>query len=1588
MAVRITFKRSSIFNKRPNADLLDPGEIALNTNSLSPGLFFEADNNSVVKVGPTAVGLVPPTPLPSLGEMFFDEGDGTLKIGTIDPETAAQVWKDISTPYLGGTNGYVVFVAPEFPNASDAIANDGQAVPFKTLNRAVIEVAKSSIVQLNENDAGRNSRYTIVVAHGLTPVYNGPGLPLPVDTNAPDIPEFNVDFQSETPDPPTPLVLQQFNSVTGGLIVPRGTSIVGMDLRKVQLRPSYVPTYTNPVTGEGTTQPKSAILKWTGNSIVEQLSFRDKVENITISDFKTGQAGEGIFVSSRPHCLGFNDKVLLAWAPGTSQRTATGSASAVGNYYYAYPVGVNEFYLSYTNMVTNQANFIESSQLPASPQNIGFYGTCVWDIYSHNRLSSLYPATKTELDEFYEKVQLAFPVTFTGKANQAEVINPGETEIVAPIKTGAGESLLSNTTENTSPYCYNVSLRSNYGLCGLEQDGNLVTGFRSALATQFTVCSLQNDPAAYEIYTTVQDPVTLESLTAWYPLGYAAWATLPAAVRPSQPSLVPKAAQLELLNKTEIINIRYQYSDFINSEGFSYGIPDPETDFRHFAVRSSNGAYIQVDSGWTIGTAVGFWAVNGGRMTVSNSASNFTQIALRSEGFRGIGSLGLDQIDPADNNFVVAGIRMPQKLTPEDTQNYALYDIGPNILEVRNSSDTVQELEIGAGFQPINIQPFSLAPNTRVYVRIANGILSAAFINDGLPTVKALPDGRAVLRVRAIDSSFPVGSLATNPQMEDWSSPYIRRWNDPRNIGDSSYSLILNNTSEGHRDPSVGSVLRLNQGLTGSNSPLRPGVQFDPAATGGWGRLFQVAYSETSYRGNAPQLNEVMLNRNGSTSYYTALSLGDVGRPWLQDFDTSHGEYVTYSNRNWYAASNDEWKSVYFNDELIPITEKKLPPGQFNSAWAVSASSELLTPVEKAYQGKYAPDPRKELYKTGMYYRGNTLQTVNYGFDLFWNEDDGSPSFGLLDYKVPTAVQTTTTEIVAPLDTVIPVVSTDKFPNPFTTFSVVAIQNSAEAGVVEYCQLLKVDPVNETITVSRGYYGTERKKDWPAGSTVTVQGPQSFITPDKYDLDWNPSKEAMIRFLQVMGYSDTFISKLLGPRIESFRNQAIGTFTEKPTDGYALSTGFWPVCFAQPSQLNSLSHSLHSVGRLFYSKGLPPFLKNEITTKQYYDYISTEVWGGTLLLTGGDELGNLPTSGELTQTGTGRPYDTYSSEITDYTRTDTGGAGDSSGGGGGGGTVSAIYTGVGLSGGPIITQGTINLLPPQQGNIGGVKAGANVTIDPDGTINAEGGGGGGTITSITFTNGLSGGTVTASGTVGINAGTGLSIDANNNLNVKPGSTSEIGGVKAGTAITISTEGAVSVLPPAGPVIGGVKQGDGVTIAVDGTISVNNTPSAGIVLIDDFSTQFNGTRTQFALTVAGKPYTPTNSESVLITVGNIVQPTPAAYTIAGSTITFSSPPPAGLAFYGVGLNGTVQSLLTAGINILKLDDISAGFNGTATQFTLKVNGTPYTPTASYYAYISIGGIVQQTPEAYDVVGSTITFTSAPPADATFYGIAFG
>jgi hypothetical protein len=88
----------------------------------------------------------------------------------------------------------------------------------------------------------------------------------------------------------------------------------------------------------------------------------------------------------------------------------------------------------------------------------------------------------------------------------------------------------------------------------------------------------------------------------------------------------------------------------------------------------------------------------------------------------------------------------------------------------------------------------------------------------------------------------------------------------------------------------------------------------------------------------------------------------------------------------------------------------------------------------------------------------------------------------------------------------------------------------------------------------------------------------------------------------------------------------------------------------------------------------------------------------------------------------------------------------------------------------------------------------------------------------------------------------------------------------------------------------------------------------------------------------------------------------------------------MSYVGRGLNQT-------GGQYRKLDDISSGFDGDATGFSLTVDNLEVTPTAQNLM-ISINGVIQDPGTAFTVVGSTITFTGAPASSSDFFGVVMG
>jgi alpha-tubulin suppressor-like RCC1 family protein len=116
----------------------------------------------------------------------------------------------------------------------------------------------------------------------------------------------------------------------------------------------------------------------------------------------------------------------------------------------------------------------------------------------------------------------------------------------------------------------------------------------------------------------------------------------------------------------------------------------------------------------------------------------------------------------------------------------------------------------------------------------------------------------------------------------------------------------------------------------------------------------------------------------------------------------------------------------------------------------------------------------------------------------------------------------------------------------------------------------------------------------------------------------------------------------------------------------------------------------------------------------------------------------------------------------------------------------------------------------------------------------------------------------------------------------------------------------------------------------------------------------------------------------------------------ATLNFPDNPSTGDEYYDTNAgfnyewNGTVwitKDLATVN-NTREIDDISSGFDGSDTTFTLQINGVNIVPSKVQQLIISVGGVMQNPGDDYTVSGSTLTFTNAPLSGLSFVGTILG
>ena len=504
--------------------------------------------------------------------------------------------------FLKSSRGTILYVNPNDLDSTDSIENQGNSLtrPFKTIQRALIEAARFSYQRGLNND--RFGKTTILIYPGEHTVDNRPGY-IPDGINnyrtragaiTNDLPAYsltsNLSLDSAENE------LYKLNSIHGGVIVPRGTSLVGLDLRKTKIRPKYIPD------PENDNIERSALFRITGACYFWQFTMFDADPNgVCYKDYTKNQ-----FVPNFSHhkltCFEYADGSNGVEINDTFQQYTT-TRTDLDMYYekvslvYGQSSGraISPDYPSAGLDI--QAKIDEYRIVGSTGASVGISSIKSGDgVTSSTTITVTTDSAVTGLDvdtPFRVSGITADTAIYNGQFVVSEKVSSTEIKYTVqntpnnalPSITGSTLQLQSDTVTSASPYIFNISLRSVFGMCGMHADGSKATGFKSMVVAQFTGIGLQKDDNAFVKYN---------STTGIY--------------------------EDKTVSGNEILSTD------------SRAVYKPS--YKNFHVKSSNNSVIQAVSIFAIGFAEHFVSESGGDQSITNSNSNFGARALIADGFR------------------------------------------------------------------------------------------------------------------------------------------------------------------------------------------------------------------------------------------------------------------------------------------------------------------------------------------------------------------------------------------------------------------------------------------------------------------------------------------------------------------------------------------------------------------------------------------------------------------------------------------------------------------------------------------------------------------------------------------------------------------------------------------------------------------------------------------------------------------------------------------------------------------------------------------------------------------------------------------
>ena len=776
---------------------------------------------------------------------------------------------------ISSTNGNVLYVNSSDFDASDSYSNRGNSLlrPFKSIQRALIEASKFSYVAGNSGLNDRFDQFTIMVYPGTYIIDNRPGVS--DINNSPILSDVsNFDLTNAANE------LYKFNSTRGGVIIPRGTSIIGVDLRKTKIIPKFIPDPTINDTGTlKTDYPVTGTLS-SGASIVEDDS-RSSVFRITGASYFwqfTVFDGDknGVYKGS-PNPSGVSSTL---YTPNFSQHKLT-------VFEYACPYDLGLYYNKVSKAFSNLGiplndklgQRIEETRI-VGPGGIQADTIRVSTITYTNRIAT---ATTVNISNPLVRANHGFSVgsvvRVSGSDDSITGVSYNGSYIILAVSSSLSDTTVdrfsyqlvgtpntnaikksnvdflscesdTDTTDSASPYIFNCSLRSTFGICGLHANGAMVTGFKSVVLAQYTGVSLQKDNNAF---------------IRPCPVGSDTY----------QDGSITTCSSQDLKPASQDVNSRYK------------------NEWKHYHVKCSNDAYVQAVSTFAVGFAEQYLVESGGDLSLSNSESNFGSNALVAKGYK---SLAFTK----DISGRITNIVCPRSIETSPI-NINFYPI--DIQKTRNADGTKLYLY---GFTSLSTPPkltnsgftFGAKANGTVSVNIDNTVYTATVNPSGIATksfdvnVSGNPviydNGNWCILVNSgsgIYTKLQESKFASTSQLSTGVSFY-QRTIDSRTDREKIYRLryFIPNSSSIASEPQKGFVL---QPLGGTNSygntffvqDVEVIQKFVSGSTDG---IYYLTIFNSNVSPTVSNFSSVKLPQNSKSLYPVA----DIDNP-IQDFTAS-----------------------------------------------------------------------------------------------------------------------------------------------------------------------------------------------------------------------------------------------------------------------------------------------------------------------------------------------------------------------------------------------------------------------------------------------------------------------------------------------------------------------------------------------------------------------------------------------------------------------------------------------------------------------------------------------------------------------------